>query len=124
MLKEIRLDCLRMPVRIGIHEFELAAAQPYEIDFTLQLQADYVCKKDAISEAVNYDKLRSVVSAHLSSKHFNLQETLVQEVMQIAFAVDSRICGVEIYARKPTVYPDCASVGLRYRLSRQEFEAS
>lgn len=120
MRKEIRLESLTLLVSIGIHDFELAEPQEYLIDITLVISSDYHCFRDDIGEAVDYDKLRTRVKKYLAAKHFNLQETVVQDVIAISFAVDERIEEVEVYARKPTVYPDCRSVGLRYRVGRKE----
>lgn len=121
MEKWICLDGLRLDVSIGIHDFELLAPQPYKLDISLQLTSAYKTLFDEITETVNYDELRNNVMFHLASKHFNLQETLVQDVVGICFALDSRIIKVDIKTVKTAVYPDCDSVGLHYIVSRGEW---
>lgn len=83
--KWIRLVGLKLNVSIGIHEFERCDAQPYKLDIGLQLVNSYRAVNDAITETVDYDRLRALVSKHLISKHFNLQETAIQDVVAICF---------------------------------------
>jgi dihydroneopterin aldolase len=123
MQQQIILEQLALPVRIGIHDFELVKAQPYLVDIALSITGGYTCSHDEISETVNYDKLRDDVTSYLTTRHFNLQETVVQGIVAIAFALDHRVQAVEVNARKTTVYPDCAAVGLRYQVSREDLQA-
>jgi len=121
MEKWIRLDGFRLNVSIGIHDFERIGPQPYRLDIALQLTNGYRTTRDEITETVDYDKLRNNVKVHLASKHFNLQETLVQDVIGICFSLDSRIIKVEIKTAKTSVYPDCDAVGLHYAIGRAEW---
>lgn len=121
MEKWIRLNGLHLDVSIGIHDFEKAGPQPYRLDIGLRLSEDYWAGQDAISETVDYDKLRNAVTNHLRSRHFNLQETVIQEIMVLCFELDERVIAADVKTAKTSVYPDCESVGLHYVASRQEW---
>jgi len=121
MEKWIRLEGLRLAVSIGIHDFERIGPQPYKLNIGLRLIDDYRTINDSIAETVDYDKLRSSVITHLESRHFNLQETLIQHVVGLCFALDNRIIAVDIRTSKTSVYPDCDAVGLHYVLNRDEW---
>ncbi|MDO8317692.1 dihydroneopterin aldolase [Rhodoferax sp.] len=123
MEKWIRLLGLRLHVSIGIHDFEKKKPQPYKMDIGLLLDAGYRTYHDAISETVDYDALRSRVSAHLGSRHFNLQETVIQEVIDICFEIDPRIRAVDVSTAKTAVYPDCDAVGLHYQVTRADWQS-
>lgn len=123
MIKNIRLQGLRLNVSIGIHDFEQVAPQPYQLDISLGLDTRYRTRNDRIEETVDYDALRQRVIAHLGSQHFNLQETVVQDVIDLCFALDERVQQVEIHTGKTSVYPDCESVGLHYACTRAEWLA-
>jgi dihydroneopterin aldolase len=123
MDKWIELVALQLPVSIGIHAFEKTGPQPFRLDLRLALDPDYRTRHDAISETVDYDALRAQVSALVRSRHFNLQETLVQEVIDICFGLDTRVRAVDVRSAKTAVYPDCDSVGLHYRMTRAEWRA-
>ena len=122
MEKWIRLLGLRLQVSIGIHDFEKKKPQPYKMDIGLLLDAGYRTYHDAISETVDYDALRSRVSVHLGSRHFNLQETVIQEVIDICFEIDPRIRAVDVSTAKTAVYPDCDAVGLHYQVTRADWQ--
>lgn len=115
------MDGLKLAVSIGIHDFERTGPQPYLLDIGLQLSEGYRSFHDSLDETVDYDALRSLVSAHLESRHFNLQETLMQDVITICFALDIRVIAVDIRTHKTTVYPNCNSVGLHYQIERAEW---
>lgn len=121
MQKWIRLNGLKLDVSIGIHEFEKIGPQPYRVELGLQIQNDYWTRNDSIAETVDYDRLREQVKAHLSSRHFNLQETVIQAVIAICFDLDERVVAVDVRTSKTAVYPDCDSVGLHYVATRQEW---
>ncbi|MBH1957451.1 MAG: dihydroneopterin aldolase [Burkholderiales bacterium] len=121
MEKWIRLDGLRLDVSIGIHDFEKTRPQPYKLDIGLRLVDDYQTMHDSIVETVDYDALRSRVSTHLASTHFNIQETVIQDVIRICFHLDPRIISVDVRTAKTSVYPDCDAVGLHYMLNREEW---
>lgn len=121
MEKWIRMRGLRLSVAIGIHEFEKVAPQSYVLDIDLRLPDDFSTYHDAISETVNYDALRERVKLHLASKHFNLQETLMQDVVSICFGLDERVIAVSVVVGKTTVYDDCDFVGLHYAVARSEW---
>lgn len=120
MEKWIRLQGLRLELSIGIHDFERAGPQAYLIDISLGLSADYVTHRDEIEETVDYDTLRTRVVQHATSKHFNLQETLIQDVVRICFDLDPRVQTVDVTTGKTSVYPDCDMVGLHYIVQRAE----
>lgn len=124
MEKWIRLEGLRLDVSIGIHDFEKTGPQPYRLDIGLQLENDYQTTHDSIAETVDYDALRSSVSRHLRSTHFNIQETVIQDVIGICFGLDRRIVCVDVRTSKTSVYPDCDAVGLRYLLNREEWSGA
>lgn len=120
----IYLSGLEVPVSIGIHDFEKDGPQPYRIDIGLRVGPDYFVWADSIGETVDYDNLRSGVLALVRSRHFNTQETVIQAAIEIAFRLDERILEVDISVSKTTVYPDCESVGLRYRVGKEQWLAA
>ncbi len=122
MEKWIRLVGMELPVSIGIHAFEREGPQPYLLNISLRLRSDYIVRRDTIAETVDYDLLRQRVKTHVQAQHFNLQETLMQDVIAICFALDARVVAVEVETGKTAVYDDCQAVGLHYCMDRHEYD--
>lgn len=101
------LDGLELPMRIGIHPPERAA--PQRVQLSVRLHVDYgpVALADRIGDVVDYDFLRREILTLAASRHFDLQETLVEAVAAIALA-DPRVRRVEVRSTKPDIYPDAA----------------
>lgn len=103
------LDGLELEMGIGIHPEELAHSQ--RVLMTVWLTIDYAAppQRDAIEEVVNYDFVRERICRLVADRHFNLQETLCEEVAALCFA-DPRVREVRVRTAKPDIYPD-ATVG-------------
>ena len=101
------LDRLDVPMRIGIHPEE--RAEPQRVQLSVWLHCDYgaAVLADTISAVVDYDFLRREILALTASRHFDLQETLVEAVAALALA-DARVRRVRVRSVKPDIYPDAA----------------
>ncbi|MBA3878128.1 MAG: dihydroneopterin aldolase [Sphingobium sp.] len=101
------LDGLDVPMRIGIHPPERAA--PQRVILGVWLHCDYgaAALDDRIDAVVDYDFLRRDILALVASRHFDLQETLVEAVAALALA-DPRVRRVRVRSVKPDIYPDAA----------------
>lgn len=97
-------------VDIGIHDFEIGNAQPMLVDITLDVD-DTIAQIDELSATVDYDFLRNEITALVSSRRFNLQETLAKEILKIC-KQDERVLKAKVYLRKTSVYQDAGSIGV------------
>lgn len=103
------LDGLEVTMGLGIHEVELAA--PQRVMLTVWLTCEYGAARfaDTIDSVVDYDFIRDGIGRLVASRHFQLQETLCEDVAALCFA-DPRVREVRVRSMKPDIYPD-ASVG-------------
>lgn len=92
---------------LGIHEAELAA--PQRVMLTVWLTCDYGPARfaDDIGNVVDYDFVREGIRTLVAGRHFNLQETLCEEVAALCFR-DPRVREVRVRSSKPDIYPDAA----------------
>lgn len=95
---------------IGVHGHERAAPQRLLISVRLKLDQALSPHEDDLSEVVDYDFLRDGIQRIIADRHYDLQETLVNEILQMC-AGRPKIIGAVVSTRKPDVYPDCDSVG-------------
>ncbi len=96
---------------IGIHEVEKKHRQRILLNIKIFLNPIQEIKDDLISETLDYDLVRGNILDIASSQHFNLQETLCEEIARYCFT-EKRVTGVEISSEKPDIYDNCDGVGL------------
>ncbi len=104
-LRGLALDC-----SIGIHDFERAARQRVHIDVDLYV-AEPGNAADDIAHVVDYDFVREAAGRLAADRHFNLQETLAEEILALCLQRDG-VLAVRVATSKPDVYPDCDAVGV------------
>lgn len=110
--RRIFLRGLTRHVRIGVHDFERAAAQRivFDIDLWVPL-AQATPRNDHIDEVVDYDFVRDEVTRIVTQGHIDLQETLGDAVLD-ALLAHPRVVAARVSTRKPDVYDDCDAVGV------------
>lgn len=110
--RRIFLRGLTQMVRIGIHDFELGAAQRivFDIDLYVPLEAS-TPSSDKIEEVVDYDFVRATVQQHCRQGHIALQETLCDGLLE-ALMQHPQVLAARVSTHKPDVYADCPAVGV------------
>ncbi|MEK9719907.1 MAG: dihydroneopterin aldolase [Quisquiliibacterium sp.] len=120
MLLDPRLaDCRRiflrdfaLQVSIGFHDFELKARQRVLISVDLFVAiAASSSESDQVHEVLDYDFVRRGIIDWADSRHFNLQETLLDGIVQICLSQPA-VRAVRASTQKPDVYPDCRTIGV------------
>jgi 7,8-dihydroneopterin aldolase/epimerase/oxygenase len=112
-------DCRRLflhdfslPVRIGAHDFERDA--PQRVVFNVDLYVPLALStptRDHIDEVVDYDFIRSTISARVAQGHVDLQETLADDLLRLLLTHPG-VRAARVSTPKPDVYPDCREVGV------------
>jgi dihydroneopterin aldolase len=109
LLPRLFLRNLAVSARLGIHDFERA---PQRVLVTVELYLDPATlpKTDRIAEAVDYDAVRSDIVALAASRHFNLQETFVDAILDLCLA-RAGVVAARASSAKPDVYRDVELAG-------------
>lgn len=97
---------LTLEVSIGIYDFELARPQPVVINVDLLLAAGGKAANDRIDNVLNYDVVHDGIVELAKSRHFNLQETLVEAILDLCMA-QRQVIEARVSTEKPDVYKDC-----------------
>ena len=112
----IRLEGLELTMGLGIHPEERAA--PQRVVVGVEMECVYPrTPEDRIDAVADYDFLRAGIHRLVEARHFELQETLCEEIAALALA-DPRVRLVRVRSLKPDVYPD-AAVGCEIVRERQ-----
>jgi len=97
---------LRLKVSIGIHDFEREGPQTVVVNVDLVLAPPEQPHGDRIASVLNYDVVHDGVVALAASRHFNLQETLVDAILDLCLGQPG-VIEARVSTEKPDVYGDC-----------------
>ena len=106
MERRIFIRDLRLQVSIGIHDFEQDKPQTVVVNVDLLLAPADKAHGDRIANVLNYDVVHDGIVALASSRHFNLQETLVEAILDHCLAQPG-VIEARVSTEKPDVYKDC-----------------
>jgi 7,8-dihydroneopterin aldolase/epimerase/oxygenase len=106
MDRRIFIRDLRLQVSIGIHDFEKEGPQTVVANVDLLLGPAEAAHGDRIANVLNYDVVHDGIVALAKSRHFNLQETLVDAILDLCL-VQPGVIEARVSTEKPDVYKDC-----------------
>ena len=105
-MNRIFIRDFRLQVSIGIHDFEKTAPQTVVVNADLLLAPADRAHKDKIGNVLNYDTVHDGIVALAKGRHFNLQETLVEAILDLCLAQPG-VVEARVSTEKPDVYKDC-----------------
>lgn len=110
--RRIFLNDFSIEASIGFHDFEKQARQRILISVDLFVPiAQSTSSRDEVDDVLDYDFIRQQVARIAQSRHFNLQETLIDEIADLCLS-QPLVRAVRVESQKPDVYPDCKTVGI------------
>ncbi len=109
-VRRIFLKNYRAHMFLGVHAHEKAKKQLVVINVDLYFDATIPSHDDQIKSVVDYDFLRTEIERISQQRHFNLQETLCEEILAICLGKQG-VLAARISTEKPEAYPDCDAVG-------------
>ena len=104
--RRIFIRDLRLQVSIGIHDFEKEGPQTVVANVDLLLGPAEAAHGDRIANVLNYDVVHDGIVALAKSRHFNLQEALVDAILELCLAQPG-VIEARVSTEKPDVYKDC-----------------
>jgi 7,8-dihydroneopterin aldolase/epimerase/oxygenase len=104
--RRIFIRDFRLPVSIGIHDFEKKGPQTVVVNVDLLLAPADKAHGDRIGNVLNYDTVHDGILALATSKHFNLQEALVDAILDLCLGQPG-VIEARVSTEKPDVYKDC-----------------
>jgi dihydroneopterin aldolase len=96
----------KLQVSIGIHDFEKKAPQTVVVNVDLWLAPADKAHGDRIANVLNYDTVHDAIKTLAGSRHFNLQEALVDAILDLCLAQPG-VVEVRVSTEKTDVYQDC-----------------
>jgi dihydroneopterin aldolase len=110
--RRIFLQEFSLEASIGFHDFEKEARQRILVSVELFVPKQVSSSsRDDVQDVVDYDFIRMGVHRLTHSRHYNLQETLIDDIVRLCFEPQG-VRAVRVTTQKPDVYPDCQTVGI------------
>jgi dihydroneopterin aldolase len=112
MSDRIFLRDLRAEAIIGIYAWERKVKQTISLDFELAADIRRAAATDRIEDTLDYKTLAKRVLAFIEASHFELVETLAEELAQIILA-DFEVPWVKLSVNKPGAIRGSRDVGVQ-----------
>lgn len=118
-ISSLLINCRRLFLRnyvininIGVHDFEKHDKQSVLINIDVYIPLTISTPlQDNLSEVVDYDFMREVITRRIAQGHINLQETLCDDIARMIL-VHPTVVAVRVSTAKPDIYSDCEAVGV------------
>lgn len=96
---------------VGVYEHERRYEQRIVVSLELEVRDDYDGISDELGAVYDYDNAISAVRSTVESRHFNLLETLAEQIAQACLA-DPQVAAAKVRIAKPDVLIACRAVGI------------
>ena len=111
--KNIDLMC-----NIGVYKHEKEKPQRVIVNIKNLLSDTVNRKNDKINETLNYNLVYTKIKEIAKSQHFNLVETLANQIFMYLISFD-KITHLSVSISKPDIYGDTEEVG--YQITSNEY---
>lgn len=115
--QKIFFENIETIISIGIHDFEKVKKQ--KVLISIELTVNISPADDSISTTLDYDQILEFVLKIANNKHFNLQETLCNEIANFCLS-KPQVVAVKVITKKVDVYQNCDAVGFEIFISKDE----
>ena len=114
---QITIKDLLLTMFIGVYEYEQHKKQRVRVNITLDVTYNPHWEADNIENVVAYDTLIEEIQELAEDTHFNLVETLAEEIIEICLE-DDRVLNAKVGVEKLDVCALTSSVGVMIERSR------
>lgn len=102
---------LKVLVHLGVPAWERMTPQTVILDLEIGYDLSQACKSDAIADTIDYGAVVSRIREALADKHFQLVESLAEQICQLIF---NEFAGhsVKIKVTKPAILAGLKALGV------------
>ena len=107
MLKKILIENLICSASVGVYEKEKLNKQKIIVNLEISLINKMKTHTDNLNDVADYGKFRRVILDIVKSKHFNLIETLADNLIKKIETFD-KVKNIKLKITKPDIFNDCS----------------
>ena len=110
--RKVIINDLVFNTLIGIHDFEKEKEQ--QIRFNIEIDINPLLKvaKDNLDSIVNYETVINKIKLITQKKHYNLLETLAEDIFSNLF-MNKNVIKIKLKIEKPEIIKNTSSVGIQ-----------
>ena len=109
MLQRIKLNSFKIPVSIGVHDWEKKRLQTLTIDLILWVDVELAMKSDDLSQTIDYTEIATIIKTISKQKHYLLIEHLAFQILE-SFSNQAFLYRCSIKITKLNVFEQMNSV--------------
>jgi dihydroneopterin aldolase len=96
---------------IGIHDFEKEKEQKIKFNIEIDINPLLKAAENDLNSIVNYESVINKIKSITQKKHYNLLETLAEDIFSNLFLVKN-IIKIKLRIEKPEIIKNTSSVGI------------
>ena len=96
---------------IGIHDFEKEKEQQIKFNIEIDINPSLKASENNLNSIVNYESVINKIKSITQKKHYNLLETLAEDIFSNLF-VSKNIIKIKLRIEKPAIIKNTSSVGI------------
>lgn len=118
-MDKVFIENLRLDTFIGVNEWEQSVKQTLLLCLELNCDVKKAAANDRLTDTVDYTGIADRLTAFSSAHHFQLIETLAEQLAQLLLA-EYAIQQVKITLRKPAALAQADCAGVQLERSREK----
>ena len=116
--RKIIITDLVFNTSIGIHDFEKEKEQQIKFNIEIDINPSLKASEDDLNSIVNYESVINKIKSITQKKHYNLLETLAEDIFSNLF-VSKNIIKIKLRIEKPEIIKNTSSVGIEITKKRK-----
>ena len=103
---------------IGIHDFEKEKEQQIKFNIKIDINPSLKASENDLNSIVNYESVINKIKSITQKKHYNLLETLAEDIFSNLF-LSENIIKIKLRIEKPEIIKNTSSVGIEITKKRK-----
>ena len=103
---------------IGVHDFEKEKEQQIRFNIEMDINPSLKAAENDLKSIVNYENIINKVESITHKKHYNLLETLAEDIFTNLF-LNKNIIKIKLRIEKPEIIKNTSSVGIEISKKRK-----
>ena len=109
--RKVIITDLVFDTSIGIHDFEKRKKQQIKFNVEIDINPLLKAAENDLDSIINYENIISKIKSITHKKHYNLLETLAEDIFDNLF-LSKNIIKIKLRIEKPEIIKDTSSVGV------------